>query len=62
MSKDAFIEAHEALVGEYLDAHPNATWEQAYDRTADGAWDRSRDLMADRIDAARDAWKERGCE
>ena len=59
MSKEAFIEAHDALVEEYLEAHPNATWAQAYDRTADGAWDRSRDLMAARIDAARDAWKER---
>ncbi len=57
-NKDDFIVAHEALVEEYLDAHPNATWDQAYSRTADGAWDRSRDMMADRIDAARDRMKD----
>ncbi len=58
MNKDDFIAAHEALVEEYLEAHPNATWDQAYSRTADGAWDRSRDMMADRIDAALDRMKE----
>lgn len=58
MSKEAWLSAHEALVDEYLDAHPNATWDQAYNRTADGAWDRSRDMMADRIDAARDRMKD----
>ena len=60
MSKEAWLAAHEALVEEYLDAHPNATWDQAYSRSADGAWDRSRDMMAERIDAARDRLKEQG--
>ncbi len=58
MSKDAYIEAHQEVVGEYLDANPDADWHEAYEATADGAWDRMRDNMADRIDAARDAYKE----
>ena len=47
MSKDAFIAAHEALVEEYLDANPDVSWEEAYDITADYAWDRVREAMAD---------------
>jgi hypothetical protein len=59
MSKEAYMAAHEQLVEEYLEAHPNATWQQAYDRTADGAWDRSRDNLADAADHYRDMMKDR---
>lgn len=60
MSKELFIDAHEELIAEYLDAHPEASEAEAYDRTADGAWDRMRDRMADRIDAERQRLKDEG--
>jgi hypothetical protein len=50
MSKEWFIEAHEREVADYMDRHPNASWGQAYDRTADRAFDRMRDEMADAAD------------
>jgi hypothetical protein len=53
MSKDWYIEAHEREVTDYMDRHPNATWEQAYSRTADRAYDRMRDEMADAADHYR---------
>lgn len=56
--KEQFIAAHEALVEEYMESHPGVTWEQAYDRCADGAYDRMRDNMADRADNARMIAKE----
>ena len=58
MSKELFIEAHEALIDEYLERHPNADWATACDATADGAWDRTRDMMADRIDRCRQQMKD----
>ena len=51
--KDLFIQAHEELVNEYLEKHPNATWREAYDKCADAAYDRMRDKYADMIDQAR---------
>ena len=50
--KELFIEAHEELIAEYLEAHPNATEAQAYDACADGAYDRMRDKYADMADMA----------
>lgn len=58
MSKEHFMAAHETLVEEYLDEHPDATWEQAYEATADGAWDRMRDRLADMADDYRQRRKE----
>jgi hypothetical protein len=58
MSKEDFIRAHEREVADYLDRHPNAPWADAYDRTADRAWDRMRDDMADRIDDYRQRIKD----
>jgi hypothetical protein len=60
MSKDAYIAAHEELTQEFLRDHPEMTWQQAYDATADAAWDRMRDSMADWIDAARQRLKDEG--
>jgi len=56
--KELFIEAHEELIAEYLDAHPNATEQQAYDLTVDAALDRMTDMLSDRIDAAHDRMKD----
>jgi hypothetical protein len=58
MSKEWYIEAHEREVADYMDRHPNATWAQAYDRTADRAFDRMRDEMADAADVVRQRAKD----
>lgn len=58
MSKEHYIAAHEREVAEYLDKHPDADWQTAYDRTADSAWFRMRDEIADAADIARTRAKE----
>lgn len=58
MSKELFIAAHEELIAEYLDKNPDATDAQAYEETADGAWDKLRDNLADRADYLRKRAKE----
>ena len=60
MSKELFIAAHEEEIEEYLAAHPNATWEQAYYHTADAAYIRMTDKLADVGDAMRQRAKEGG--
>ena len=60
MSKELYIAAHEELVEEYLDQHPDATDDEAYERTAYGAWDRMTDRLAAAADHYRDMMKERG--
>ena len=57
MSKELYIAAHEREIADYMDRHPNASWHDAYTRTADSAWDRMRDDIADRIDWLRDLEK-----
>jgi hypothetical protein len=57
MDKEMFIAAHEELIAEYMDRHPNASEAEAYDLMADKALDRCRDKWADMIDAARDRAK-----
>lgn len=54
MSKEIYIAAHEALIDEYLERHPDADWTEAYERTADNAWVRMQDKFADMIDNAKD--------
>ena len=58
MSKEQYIAAHEREVAEYLDRNPNASWTDAYERTADRAWDRMREEMADRADWLRQRQKD----
>ena len=58
MSKEHFMTAHDALIEEYLKAHPEAEWHDAYEATADGAWDRMRDTLADRADHLRQLRKD----
>jgi hypothetical protein len=53
MSKEMFMAAHEELVEEYMADHPDATWREAYEATADAANDRMRDKFADMADFAR---------
>ena len=52
------MEAHEELVGKYLEEHPEATEAEAYDKTADAAYDRMVDKYADMIDQARQRKKD----
>lgn len=51
--KELFIAAHEELIEQYLLDHPNADWNEAYEKTSDGAYDRYRDKFADMVDGAR---------
>ena len=55
--KELYIEAHEDLVDDFLEAHPQATWQQAYDATADLAYSHMTDRMADMADTLRDRMK-----
>ena len=52
--------AHEELIQEYMEKHPNATEAEAYDITADEAYLRMHDNYADRADMVRMRMKEGG--
>lgn len=56
--KELFIEAHDELIEEYLEQHPDATEQQAIDATADAASDRMADKYAAMIDHARQLEKD----
>ena len=56
--RELYIQAHEELIAEYLENHPNATEVQAYDLMADKAYDRYRDKFADQVDQARQRKKD----
>ena len=60
MSKELYIAAHEELIEQYLLDYPHATDAEAYDKTADGAYDRYRDKYADMVDNAKQRAKDRG--
>ena len=60
MSKELYIAAHEQLIEEYLETHPAATEAEAYEATADGAWDRMTDNIAHQADMIRARMKENG--
>ena len=56
--KEAWIDAHEQLIGEYMDRHPEADESKVYDAMAEFAGDRARDNLADLADVAKDRAKE----
>lgn len=56
--KELWMAAHEKLIEEYMELHPNATDEEAYDATAGGAGDRMADDMAAMADHMNDMAKE----
>jgi hypothetical protein len=58
MSKELFIEAHEQLIEEYLEKHPEATEAEAYEKTTDHIQDRYADNFGSRIDYLRMLQKE----
>lgn len=51
--KELFIAAHEELIEEYLETHPDADWSEAYEKTGDAAQGRYTDKFADMVDEAR---------
>ena len=53
MSKELYMEAHESLIEEWLEKHPEVTWEEAYKLLADKAYERMRDNLADKADYLR---------
>lgn len=53
MSKELYMDAHEELITEYLEAHPDATEAEAEAATAYRAYDRMVDRLADMADYAR---------
>lgn len=58
MSKEIYIAAHEELTEQYLQTHQDADWNEAYEKCADGAYDRYRDKFADMVDGARQRAKD----
>lgn len=59
IGKELFMRAHEAAIAEYEEAHPNASWTEAYERTGDRAMEIMQDRIADAIDQAKDEAKYR---
>lgn len=59
-TKDLYMDAHEAAAEAYMDANPDADPADAYEWADGVAEGRMADMMADRVDAARDIMKERG--
>ena len=57
-SKEMFMDAHEQLIQEYMEEHPDADWSEAYERTSEKAMDRMNDNIAAKVDAAMDRAKE----
>lgn len=56
--KDAYMAMHEELIEQYMEDHPDADWTEAYEATADGAYDGMRDRLADKADALRQRQKD----
>jgi spore coat polysaccharide biosynthesis protein SpsF (cytidylyltransferase family) len=46
-SKEFYMEVHEELVGEYMNDNPKVSWLEAYEATADKAYDVSVDRLLD---------------
>ena len=56
--KELFIECHEELVAEMMDANPLLSEDGAYNKAADFAYERMTDKLADLGDRARMIAKE----
>ena len=55
MSKELYIACHDALIEEYLEENglDDSHRHEAYEATADKAYERMRDMLADRADNIR---------
>ena len=58
MSKEHYITAHEQLIGEFMEKYPDADYAEAYEKTADKAYDKMVDNLADMADAIRQRMKD----
>ena len=58
MTRELFIDAHEELIQLYLEQHPEASEAEAYDKTADRAYNRMVDKLADLADSLRQRAKD----
>ncbi len=56
--KELFMEAHDELAWEYMEQHPEADEQEAYDKTADAAHRRMTDKYAEMIDHQRQIRKD----
>ena len=56
--KDLFMDAHEAAVEQYLEEHPEADWQDAYEATCDQAYHDMGDMMAGLADQQRQQMKD----
>ena len=54
------MDEHDALIEKYMAEHEEATFSQAVDATADKAYARTIDRIADMADAIKDRMKEQG--
>lgn len=45
--KDLYAETLENMITDYLEEHPNATWDYAYELLADAAYEAAMDKVAD---------------
>ena len=59
MSKELYVVCHDELIVEYMEEH-GCDWQTACDRTADAAYLRMTDRLADMADNYRDRMKEQG--
>jgi hypothetical protein len=59
MKKDFYLETLELMIEDYMDEHPEVTWEQAYKVIANKVYDVALDRMADMADHYRDMVEER---
>lgn len=57
--KEMYMDFHEQLMEKYLEEHPDATDEEAYEATSDQAYNDLGDYMADLADRAWQAEKDR---
>lgn len=59
MSREPYLAAHDALIAEYIESHPDATWSHAYEATRDDAYGRMQEDLAAGADYARMKTKDR---
>jgi hypothetical protein len=51
-NKELFIQHHENLIARYMDVYPDADWTDAYEATAQEAYNTFGDYLADLADFA----------
>lgn len=52
--KELFIAGHEELINEFLSAHPEADWSEAYEAVGPAVYRLYQNRRADMVDAAKE--------